>query len=432
MTRVALEALPYQSEIVQVRNEPLPWFLKVWPATGAISLGALVALAALLPIDVVVSARGRIISNEPPAILRPVAAAVLHNLYVQPGDMVEEGQLLARLDQGVPRTNQAVLEAERAALAAEVARIEAHLSGEPLVGIGSDLDLQRRVGAEQSAMEAAQRESLTADVARLDGEISSAILAEPAYQEQLAAARELENMRSTLLSDQNGTRGSYIEARLARLTVEAQIRAQQTRLAALRSEREAAVARLSAFESDVRQRRLERLTELQPRLRALDEQLAQVADFSRMYDITAPNAGMVLSVAPGGPGSMITTADAVVVIAQIEGPMRVQIALGSDDVGRVHPGDPVEVKVDAFPWRRHGVLTGRLTDIAPNSATPSTGGEAVHIAHVQLDSDQPALLGMMPGMTLSSDISIGTSTILHFLLGPLLDGLSESLREPRS
>ncbi len=431
MNRVAAEALPYQSEIVQVRDEPLPWILRAWPALGVTMLMILVTLSSLLPIDVVVSARGKIVSNEPPAILRPVASAVLHDLLVQPGAVVVKGQLLARLDAGVPEANVAVLSAERDALSAEIARIEAYLAGQALDGTGLEFDLQRQVQAEQAAMETAQRESLEADLARLRGEISAAVSEGPALEERLAASRELEQMREALLSDQNGTRGAYIEARLARLAVEGQLHEHGARLAARRKEYEAAAARLQAFDSDLRQRRLERLAELRPRLSVAEEQLARATELFRMYDILAPKDGVVLSVAPGGPGSILTTADPVAVVAPIGGPMHVEIGLGSDDVGRVHPGDPVQVKVDAFPWRRYGVVQGRLTDIAPSSTAPSTGGEALHTAHVALDPDTPTPAGLMPGMTITTDVLTGTSTILQFFLGPLLDGLSESLREPR-
>ncbi|WYK05887.1 hypothetical protein DWF04_016380 (plasmid) [Cereibacter sphaeroides f. sp. denitrificans] len=39
--------------------------------------------------------------------------------------------------------------------------------------------------------------------------------------------------------------------------------------------------------------------------------------------------------------------------------------------------------------------------------------------------------GLMPGMTLTADILAGRRTLLSYFLDPLLEGLSESLREPR-
>ncbi|MBL3567589.1 HlyD family efflux transporter periplasmic adaptor subunit, partial [Rhodovulum sulfidophilum] len=191
-------------------------------------------------------------------------------------------------------------------------------------------------------------------------------------------------------------------------------------------------ARLAAFESDLRQSRLEGLAGLRPRLAVIERQLSQATDRARLYDLRAPQAGVVLSVAEGGPGSLMTIADPVVVIAPTGGAMHAEIGLLSRDVGLVHPGDPARIKVDAFPWRRHGLIAGRLSDVAPSSSLPSGGGPARHAARLAFDGDAALPEGLMPGMTLTSDIATGHRTLLTYFLDPVLNGLSESLREPRS
>ena len=77
------------------------------------------------------------------------------------------------------------------------------------------------------------------------------------------------------------------------------------------------------------------------------------------------------------------------------------------------------------------MIEGRLADVAPSSATPPSGGPARHAARVVFDPGARLPEGLMPGMTLTSDISAGQRTLLTYFLDPLLDGLSESLREPR-
>jgi hypothetical protein len=97
----------------------------------------------------------------------------------------------------------------------------------------------------------------------------------------------------------------------------------------------------------------------------------------------------------------------------------------------VRAGAPVRVKVDAFPWRHHGMVEGRLADVAPSSAVPPGGGPAQHAARVVFPPGPPLPEGLMPGMTLTADILAGRRTLLSYFLDPLLEGLSESLREPR-
>lgn len=431
MSRIAPEALPYQSPLVQVRDEPLPWLLRLWPFGTAALLLALVTISAFLPIDVVVTAQGRIVTDDPPVVLKPMSPAVLQSLLVRPGDAVVAGQRVARLDTRVPDADAAVLGAERAAVTARIARIEAELAGRRVSGDTPGLDVEGRLQAERAAAQAARRKSLAAELAGLDRAIEAAHAEGPALAASVATARELEAMRSDLLSRRNGTRVALVEARLTRLDAETRARGNAARLTALAKEREATAARLDAFESELRERRLDELSQLQPRLRMIEEKLVEAQGLARLHELAAPQAGIVLSVAEGGPGSLMTLADPVVVIAPTGGPMHAEMELLSRDAGLVAPGDPVRIRVDAFPWRHHGLIEARLSDVAPSSTVSSAGGPARHAARAAFLAETGLPAGLMPGMTLTGDIVTGHRTILGYFLDPLLDGLGDSLREPR-
>lgn len=433
MSRIAPEALIFQSPIVQVQEEPLPWLLRLWPVGTAALLLTLVLLTAVVPVDVVVTARGRIVTDDPPAVLKPVGPAMLRSLPVRAGDAVQRGQLVARLDPRDPETSVAVLQTRQVTLTAEIARIEAEIAGRAVTGETPALALQARVQDERAAGEAAQRDGLVAELSRIDNAIAAETVEGPQLAEWTTTARELETMRHELLGRQNGTRVAYIEARIARMSAEERMRQHEARLVSLARERESAVARLAAFDSDLRETRLEDLARLRPELAMIEDQLSNATGLARMYDLVAPVDGVVLSVAEGGPGSLMTMAESVAVIAPSGSPIHAEIGLRSSDIGLVQPGAETRIKVDAFPWRRHGIIQGQLSDIAPSSATtPASGGEALHAARVAFEPGTPVPEGLMPGMTLTTDITTGTRSMLEFFLDPLLNGLKESLREPSS
>ena len=87
------------------------------------------------------------------------------------------------------------------------------------------------------------------------------------------------------------------------------------------------------------------------------------------------------------------------------------------------------VKIDAFPWRRFGLLDGRLQDVSRASFTPQGGSDAQHPARVTLTGTLGDAV-LLPGMTLTAEIKTGTRSVLDYFLDPLLRGLNESLREP--
>jgi len=51
-----------------------------------------------------------------------------------------------------------------------------------------------------------------------------------------------------------------------------------------------------------------------------------------------------------------------------------EVMINSADVGYTKLGDEVAVKVDAFPYQRHGLLTGKLRAVGEDSVSASMIG----------------------------------------------------------
>ena len=123
----------------------------------------------------------------------------------------------------------------------------------------------------------------------------------------------------------------------------------------------------------------------------------------------------------------------MVVLVPTDVPLIAEIGIRSSEAGTIALGDPVTLKIDAFPWRRHGSLQGKLQDISHGSFTPEGTATALHSGRVTFDGDLTRLTpgtGLLPGMTLTAEIKTGTRTVLDYFLEPLMRGLNESLREP--
>ena len=117
----------------------------------------------------------------------------------------------------------------------------------------------------------------------------------------------------------------------------------------------------------------------------------------------------------------------------------------SSDLGYAHIGDEVVVKVDAFPYQIHGMMKGRLLSIGEESFNAGGPGSvlskgtqdasgAFHRALVEITDSKldnmPAGSKLIPGMTMSAEIKVGSRSVLGYFLNPITRGLSESIREP--
>lgn len=425
---VAASALEFQGPLDQLVLEPAPRALMAWPFLAAAFLAALVGLAATSPVDVTVVGTGRIAADAPPVLLKPMVRAVLAELLVKPGDRVRAGQVLARLDASMPMADQAALRAEAATVAAEIARRKAELAGTATSG-ESDTAISALRRAEVAVEETALHRSIDGLKASLAIEI--ALIGD--LEAQRAIAVEIETMRHELASRKSGSALEAKAATSARLGADVALSAARARRAELERQIAAMTDQLALNAARRQREAAEALSALTLRADQIAEALQKADRLAELSVLTAPRDGTVVSVAPGGPGAVMTEGEAVLALVPSDAGLLAEVTLDSASIGRVAVGDPVRLKIDAFPWRKNGEALGVIESLSPLSYDPETGGGARHPLRIRLTGlppDLPATMLLTPGMTLTADIEAGTRTVLDFFLDPLARGLSESLREP--
>ncbi|MCW1920278.1 HlyD family type I secretion periplasmic adaptor subunit [Rhodobacter sp. KR11] len=431
--KIDRSTLDFQPDLVALVAEPPPFVLRLWPYLAAGLFVALVTVASLVRLDIVVTGQGRLAADVPPTILAPMSRAVLRELLVRPGDQVVAGQVLARLDATLPAADLAALRAQTEALRATAARLQADLDGATLAAATPALGREALVQAEENALSQARRDEALAVRAAARDALAAERLAGPGLAQRLDITREVEAMRNELAARQTGSRLAQLQAEADRIASEEALAAHEARLKELTARLAAAEAGLAAFDSDARRSDLQDLADISPRLAAAEEALSKAERLADLTALTAPGPGTVVAVAEGGPGSSLAEGAMVVVLVPSDVPLVAEVTIRSADAGSAAVGDPVDVKIDAFPWRRHGSLTGQLLDISSASFTPEGGGEARHTARVALSGDLTNLApgaGLLPGMTLTADVKTGTRSLLDYFLDPLMRGLNEALREP--
>ncbi len=90
---------------------------------------ACTAAAALIPIDKVVTAPGKVVATESTIVVQPLETAIVREIVVQEGQVVHKGDLLARLDPTFTTSDKTSLTVQVASLRAEVERLQAEAAG---------------------------------------------------------------------------------------------------------------------------------------------------------------------------------------------------------------------------------------------------------------------------------------------------------------
>ena len=424
---------------------PPPRLLLVLPSLVAALVLALVTWAGLSRVDIVTTATGRIVPSSRVKVVQPLETAVVRDILVREGMAVTAGTPVIVLDPVETNAERERLEGERWVTLAEVARLRALLG---MLGRWQEpappLDLPAAMPAEVAAAHRqwldSQWSNLVEQVELAEREVArfTAVLAANATQQDkaqavLAVLRERMGIRDALTGRDLMPRSQLLELRQTLVEHEQELAVLAATRQQIESERQAAAVRRRQLEAEARERLAAELAQKERALGTVTQELRKAKAREARRTLRAPVDGVVVDLAAHTVGGVAKEAEPLLRLVPEDAPLEVEALLAPRDIGFIRPGQPVTVKVDAFPYVRYGTLEGRVIDVPADASGGGDPGQPVYRVRVALErrelTVEGAAVALTAGMTVTADIRTGERGVLDYLLDPLLRYRHESLRE---
>ena len=449
--RAETDFLPAALEIVQRPPSPAGRAL-AWSLMGFFSIA--LAWACFGEVDIVATAQGKVIPSGRVKRIQPLEIGVVRRIRVHEGQHVRAGEPLIELDPTEARADLDRLERElltaqldearfrRLARWSEVPPAETEVSA-PAGSLALPPALQAR--ADFEAVQLQQRQLASewsehqARLAALDDTVAS-------RRAQLAATRsEVKKLEATLplVTRRADSLASLAKKKLVAeqnwLELEEQRVGQQEELAALKNRAVEVAASLreatrqrQALEAGFRRQVLERLAETGRRIEQLRQERLKARQRERRQRLLAPVAGVVQQLAVHTIGAVVTPAQELMRIVPQGDVLEVEAWVLNRDIGFVEAGQAAEVKVEAFPFTRYGVIDGSIVAVSGDAVTDERLG-LVYAARVRLRQSAirvgERMVELSPGMAVTVELKTGRRRLIEFILSPLLRYRDESLGE---
>ena len=206
----------------------------------------------------------------------------------------------------------------------------------------------------------------------------------------------------------------------------------------IRRELSALEAEKAAYETGWRQKLLEEMLAVSRERDAISDQLQKANLRQSRVVLTAPADAVVLEVAKLSPGSIVKEAEPFFTLVPISDVLEAEVQIDSLDIGYIKIGSKSNLKIDAYPFQKHGTLEGSLRTVSQDAfrrdatsanVTDAYYGGRITLGNTRLD-EMPANSTLLPGMTLTAEILVGKRSVLSYLLWPLTKAAKESIREP--
>ena len=440
--------LEFHSPTAALSVTPVQYGARSITAVVCTLVVACFAAAGLIPIDKVVTATGKVVSEQPSTVVQPLETAIVRSVDVREGQAVKKGDLLARLDPTFVVADSAALRSSVASLQAEVDRLQAEATGIDYRPADSNpfTTLQKTIFTQRRAERGFKMEGYTQKINSLQSQIQRAMGDVAGYTERVKVATELESKRAELAKLQVGSLINLLAATDARLEVQRGLEAARAQagqgardLAAMQAERD-------GYDQTWRNQVIQDLTDQSRKLSDAKENLAKAERRRQLVEIRADQDSVVQNIAKVSPGSVLQSGEQLMSLTPMDAPLEIEVNVPGSDAGFVHPGNPVTIKFDSFPSTQYGDAEGTVRTVSPDSFTGDPdekkrgvqqmpqSGTVFFRARIGIDDvrlhDTPPGFRLGPGMPVAADVRVGKRSVLSYLLARVLPVALDGMREP--
>jgi len=434
----------FQSETAEIREASEPAQLRITLYALAGLFVALLAVTAVMPMDrVVTSSAGQIVTTEPTIVLQSLDPSIIKTLDVQEGELVKSGQILATLDPTFTTADVSALTMQIASLEAQIARSEAELGQrdfDPPLGStpqAAYAALQKAYYLQRKGQFEAQLRAYDEQIAQNRATIRKLADDLAHYNERVKISQEIEKMRASLAASQFGTRLNLLAATDQRLEMLRSLDSDRNGLAESEHQLASTIANREAFIQQWAAQVSQELVTARNGLDTARQQLAKAARHEDLVRLAAPDDAVVLKLAKLSVGSVLKEGDPLVTLAPMRSPVEAEVHILARDVGFCRPGDRVTLKLDPFHFIEHGTASGMLRWTSEGAFTQDDNGtptEPYYKARIALSEvslkSVPDSFRLVPGMTLTADIQVGTRSAFMYIWRGIIRGIGEAMREP--
>lgn len=443
------EALDFAPSLLAIQESP-PARLPRAVLYTVSSLFVIVLLWSIFgKLDITASAEGRLMPETYVKILQPADAGIVQEILVKEGESVQAGQVLLRMDNKLAEADSNTIGNDLALRSLQLRRIDAELSGRPLLKQAKDpAELFRQIESQYRDRRQSYQDSL--------GQAQEALKkSQREYESGIEVLKKLQEITPILKQQADAYADMGKDGYAPQITVrdkqreyleKAQdLRAQQSTLASLEAAMNQAKKQIdqvtSKYRSDLQNERVEASGQRSK----LQQDWAKQEHKSGLLELKASQAGIVKDLATHTVGTVVSPGTVLLSIVPEREPLVAEVMIKNEDVGFVYPQQKVKVKVAPYPFAEYGMLDGEISRIQADSEAGDQSQskdqakdkqqpqasiyKAIVTLHSQVLASDGQQLKLMPGMQVVAEINQGSRSVMRYLLSTVSKTIYESGHE---
>ena len=403
-------------------------------ALSAAGLLVLLVWSIFAQVDEVTRGLGKVIPSSKVQVVQAASPSTIDEILVRPGQMVEQGQLLVRLDDPQSASQLGQLQAETERLEARAARLEGEGTGNQSgCGEGTACEEESRLAVARRATARSRENALAAAVEQRRRDLQEGQATTAALQNSLSLAQDEVNMLRPLAEKGIVPKTDLLSAQRELVDISGRLSAARQGTARAQAAIAEAQAQLREAQNEFRQQALSERSEVATRIAVNQQTLKGASATAERSEVRAPVKGLVNDVQVTTVGGFVAAGEKIMQIVPSGDKLLIEARIDPKDIAFIKEGDPANVKVTAYDFAIYGGIKGHVRNISADSIFDEVERQAYY--NVTIETDRAYLekagqrLPIMPGMICDVEIITGRKSVLTYLLKPVLRALDQALTE---
>lgn len=398
---------------------------------------AFVVWAAFMRMDEVAMTSGTVVPSRSVQVVQHLEGGIVRDILVEDRAMVEAGQVLVRLDPVQATAELEQMLSRRAGLSLRAERLRAFVDGReadfsatpekyaPLVADQADI---LRANSERWLSLARVLEE---QIQQKNEEIQAVRHQQVAVYKQFDLVAEEVQMRQQLFAAGHSSKVELNAIRRQHAAIEAELSRLKGQEGTAAKNLEELNNRIADLGNNQRQDALNELGLVTAELGQVDESLGRLRDRVNRLEVAAPVKGYVQNLKARTVGAVVPAGGVLLEVVPVDDTLLVETRVSPRDIGHLHPGQKVIVKVASYDFIRFGSVEGRLRDLSATTYVDERDNAPYYKGWVELAHPWVGHAGnaILPGMTVQADVVTGEKTLLQYLLRPLQASFAQGFRE---
>ena len=414
-------------------------------------------LAAIIPVilcwswfgyvDTVAITEGQIIPVGKVKYIQPLEIGKVREILVQEGQHVSKGDLLIRLDTTVSEVDTKQLMDEYEEASANASRLElllntiSHSDFNPLVQ-----EVRLPSSNKIATLNSSQQHILQNDLQYYINSLRH--IAEVRTQKEAAIAAiqsdlnrlntlvplhvDMEKSVRSLYDKGHASKLEWLKVKEQQIQTTEQVSIEEKRLDEALASLRAVDSEQQTFMSEFSKNRNEELLQHQQKARLSHLALDKARERHDNQYLTAPVSGTIQQLSANTIGGIVEPAQPIMKIVPDDARLEVEAKALNKDIGFIHVGQLVDIKLEAYPYTTYGQLHGKVLSVSRDTMSTNEA-EAFFPVLISLDDEfitvKEVQKRLQAGMVLTAEVKTGSRRLLNYFLSPLQRYKAEAFNE---